>query len=71
MNKKIMIEGMSCQHCVNHVKEALSELPGISAVEVDLANNLALVEAEKSLSDDSIKAAIEEVGYSATSVENI
>lgn len=71
MNKKIMIEGMSCQHCVNHVKEALSELPGIGAVEVDLANNLALVQAEKSLSDDSIKAAIANVGYIATSIENI
>ncbi|MDD3027233.1 MAG: heavy metal-associated domain-containing protein [Erysipelotrichaceae bacterium] len=71
MNKKIMIEGMSCQHCVNHVKEALSELPGIGAVEVDLANNLALVQAEKSLIDDSIKAAIANVGYIATSIENI
>ena len=26
MLKKIFIEGMSCNHCVNHVKEALAEL---------------------------------------------
>ena len=26
MKKKILIEGMSCEHCVGHVKEALEEL---------------------------------------------
>ena len=26
MLKKIIIKGMSCSHCVNHVREALSEL---------------------------------------------
>ncbi|MEG2018838.1 MAG: cation transporter, partial [Clostridium sp.] len=34
MKKKISIEGMSCGHCVNHVKEALSELPGVTSVDV-------------------------------------
>ena len=62
---------MSCQHCVNHVKEALNELEGISAVEVDLAKNQALVNAAPELSDEAIKAAIDEVGYTATSIENI
>ncbi len=71
MNKKIMIEGMSCQHCVNHVREALSELDGIKEVQVDLAKNQALVEAEASVTDEAIKAAIEEVGYKATGVESI
>lgn len=26
MKKKIFIEGMSCMHCVNHVKEALEDI---------------------------------------------
>lgn len=26
MKKKILIEGMSCKHCVNHVYEALDEI---------------------------------------------
>lgn len=25
MKKKLLIEGMSCNHCVNHVKTALTE----------------------------------------------
>ncbi len=40
MKKKLYIEGMSCDHCVKHVKDALSEIPGISSVEVDLKINM-------------------------------
>ena len=35
MAKKIIIEGMSCGHCVKHVTTALEEL-GLSKVTVDL-----------------------------------
>lgn len=40
MNKKVLIEGMSCQNCVNHATEALSELNGISNVEVNLKKKI-------------------------------
>ncbi|EPS50122.1 copper chaperone CopZ [Clostridium botulinum CFSAN002369] len=40
MKMKASIEGMSCMHCVNHVKEALSELKGISNINVSLEGNL-------------------------------
>lgn len=26
MKKKILVEGMNCGHCVNHVSEALKEI---------------------------------------------
>ena len=29
MTKKVYIEGMSCQHCVNRVKDALNAVEGI------------------------------------------
>ena len=29
MKKKILIEGMSCNKCVGHVKEALEDLEGV------------------------------------------
>ncbi|MEG1798527.1 MAG: cation transporter, partial [Clostridium sp.] len=44
MKKKISIEGMSCGHCVNHVKEALSELPGVTSVDVSLESKSAVLE---------------------------
>lgn len=71
MNKKIMISGMSCQHCVNHVQEALREVSGIAKVSVDLVNNLALIQASTTLSDEMIKEAVSEAGYQVTAIEDI
>lgn len=69
MKKKIIVEGMSCGHCVNHVKNALEELNGVTSVTVDLESKTAVVEASGDLSDETIKAAIEDAGYEVVSVE--
>ena len=31
MQKTIQVEGMMCQHCVAHVKNALEKIPGVQA----------------------------------------
>ncbi|MFT8348489.1 heavy-metal-associated domain-containing protein [Clostridium saccharoperbutylacetonicum] len=67
MKKKILIEGMSCGHCVAHVKEALENLDKVTSVEVSLENKSAIV--ETSNSNEEIKAAIEEEGYDVVSIE--
>lgn len=69
MKKKLLIEGMSCGHCVKHVKEALSELEGVSSVDVDLASKSAVLEGE--VSEEKIKFAVEDAGYEVVSIENI
>ena len=69
MKKKILVEGMSCGHCVNHVKEALEDL-GATNVEVSLEKKTALAEVND-LSDESIKAAIEDAGYDVAQIENL
>lgn len=58
--KKIIIEGMSCEHCVAHVKEALEGL-GATSVTVSLEGGYA--ECETNKSDDEIRTVIEEEGY--------
>lgn len=63
--KKINIDGMMCEHCVAHVKEALEGL-GAKSVTVNLEGGYA--ECEASVSDDEIKAAIEEEGYTVISI---
>ncbi len=58
------VEGMSCEHCVKAVKNAVSALPGIEKVAVDLKNKSVTVKyhpAESTL--DEIKSEIEEQGY--------
>jgi copper chaperone len=39
----INVEGMSCGHCSNAVKNLIEEVGGIEAIEVDLATNEARV----------------------------
>jgi len=69
MKKKIFIEGMSCQHCVKHVTEALNEISGVKSVKVDLEGKYAEVELEYPIEDEKFKAAIDEAGYEVISIE--
>ena len=43
MSKTISIEGMMCQHCVAHVTKALTEVPGVTSVNVSLEHKNAVV----------------------------
>lgn len=69
MKKKILVEGMSCGHCVNHVKEALSELNGVTSVDVNLASKTAIIEASADIADKDIKFAIDDAGYEVVGIE--
>ena len=66
MEKKIMIEGMMCQHCVAHVTKALTGLPGESAT-VDLEGKCATVSGPAT--DEALKKAVEEAGYQVVSIQ--
>lgn len=69
MKKKILVEGMSCGHCVNHVKNALEDLKGVTNVSVDLESKTAVIEASVEVSDGDIKFAIEDAGYEVAGIE--
>ena len=43
MEKKMLVEGMSCNHCKMSVEKAISAVPGVSACVVDLANKTATI----------------------------
>lgn len=66
MKKKIMIEGMMCEHCVAHVKEALEGI-GASVTEIDLDGGYAICDTDKT--DEAIRNVIEEEGYGVTEIE--
>lgn len=69
MKKKIMIEGMSCGHCVKHVQEALEGLSGVNSVEVNLAEKYAVV--ETTVEDSQLQEVIDDAGYDVVSIENL
>ena len=58
------VEGMSCMHCVNAIKNSVGSLPGVSKVEVDLMGKKVAVDFESDqVTLDQIKAKIEDAGY--------
>lgn len=69
MKKILSITGMSCQHCVRHVTTALSELEGVTNVQVSLENKEAVLDMAETVSLDALKDAVKEVGYTVTDVK--
>ena len=68
MEKVISIEGMACMHCVKHVQEALAAVPGVKEAKVDLESKSATVSVDGSVTDEALKAAVDEAGYQAVSI---
>jgi copper chaperone len=56
------VEGMTCSHCVLSVREEVSEVAGVNAVDVDLSSGRLTVTG-RDLSDDAVQAAVAEAGY--------
>ena len=65
MNRiELEIEGMSCDHCVAAVAEALGELPGVSIDSVRLGEAHLRYDPGQ-VSPEQIALAIEDAGYAA------
>ncbi|MFP3588362.1 cation transporter [Paraburkholderia sp. SIMBA_055] len=61
MKTEFQVEGMSCQHCVAAVTNAIREHDDGAQVQVDLAAGRVTVESTQSM--EAFKAAIDEAGY--------
>ena len=59
----VLVDGMMCQHCAAHVKEALEKVEGVSGVKVDLEGKCAEVKTKGEVSAEAYKKAIEDAGY--------
>jgi copper chaperone len=58
------VHGMNCSHCLTSVREEVSEVAGVTAVDVDLASGRLIVEGS-ALPDDAVVAAVADAGYEA------
>jgi copper chaperone len=56
------VTGMTCSHCVASVREEVSEVAGVEAVDVDLSSGR-LVVTGNGLDDTAVRAAVSEAGY--------
>jgi|APEBP8051073058_1049385.scaffolds.fasta_scaffold01751_7 copper chaperone CopZ len=64
METKLIVQGMTCEMCVKHVKQGLENVPGVQSAVVDLTTNTATVQSADVDADILIEA-VQEEGYDA------
>jgi len=73
MKKKIKIEGMTCQHCINSVKAAIESIDGVEFCKVKTGKAVietCLMGPEQVLElEQSIVSGIKEAGYTVISIK--
>ena len=57
------VVGMTCGHCVNAVTDEVSQVAGITGVDVDLATGGLTVRSDAAVDEAAVRAAVEEAGY--------
>ena len=66
-NKTLKISGMSCGHCSARVEKILNSIDGIEA-KVNLETNSAEITLSKAVSNETIKTAVDNIGYEVTEI---
>ncbi len=66
MQKTFDITGMTCSACSAHVSRAVEKIDGVSHVSVNLLTGVMKVNADDSVTGESIIAAVEKAGYGAS-----
>jgi copper chaperone len=60
---EIQVKGMSCGHCAAAVTKALTSLPGVSEVQVDLAGGRVTYQSQGQASREDVVRAVKAAGY--------
>ena len=67
MEKRLSVEGMTCQHCVKRVMKIIEKAPGVSAVQVSLENKEASFACDPAVANvPGIVKAINDFGFTAS-----
>ncbi len=69
MEKTLKIEGMMCGHCEAHVKKALEELEAVTQAVVSHESGTAVVTLAGEVSEDVLRQAVVEQGYTVTDIQ--
>lgn len=62
MGITLVVEGMTCQHCVANVKKSLEALEGVEQAIPDLDSGTVLIDGDH-LDQDLLKQAVTNTGY--------
>ena len=61
------VVGMTCGHCVSAVGAEIGALRSVTDVNVDLRTGQVTVTADEPVTDQQVRGAVEEAGYTLTS----
>ncbi len=70
MKKIVSIDGMCCEHCAKRVEEHLAAVKNVVSADVKLKKKCAVIRSREEVSDEEIKAAVTEAGYTVTAIES-
>ena len=62
------VTGMTCGHCEMSVREEVSEISGVTEIQVSAQTGKLVVSASGEVDDAKVLAAVEEAGYTAVRV---
>lgn len=62
------VTGMTCSHCERSVTNEVSQISGVSAVDVSAVSGRLVITSEAPVKDAAVLAAVDEAGYAATRV---
>lgn len=63
---KYQVTGMTCGYCEGAARAELSQIPGVTTVEVSATTGFLEVTTTDPVDDAAVFAAVEEAGYEAT-----
>lgn len=66
---KLIVDNMSCNHCVKAITKAINEIDPKAVVSIDLPNKLVTINGG-TISQEAAIEAIDEAGYQFVSISN-
>ncbi len=63
MEKKMLVDGMSCNHCKMSVEKAIGAVPGVTGCTVDLASKTATITLSREVADEALMNAVRGVDF--------
>jgi copper chaperone len=59
----LVVDGMTCDHCVASIRKAVGGVDGVTDVAVDLPSGEVTVTADTAPDQEALRAAVEDAGY--------
>lgn len=70
MEKKLLIEGITCDGCANTVLNRLQSVEGVSEVTVSRETNSAVIRGENEISDEAIHESLVDSKYNVIEIQD-